>query len=272
MQSNREPPGPSMGENFPSKPPWLTNYPSAGGTKSIGYAIVRAFLNEGAIVHFCSRTAADVTRAAAELAAAHGEGVAHGSAVDVSQPAQVAEWVRGAAARHDGRIDVVVSNVSALSVDDTAASWAHSWQTDVEGARALVEAALPHLRAARGNVVNISSVTGRYVDFTAPGPYGAVKAALLHYTSQLGHVLAREGVRANSVSPGNIYVEDGFWGQAERGMPELFARQKAENPMGRMGTPEEVADAVVWLASERASFVSGTNLLVDGAVSPGVQF
>lgn len=224
-------------------------------------------------MHFCSRTAADVQRAEAELAAAHGTGVAHGSAVDVGQPQQVGEWVRGAAAQHGGRIDVVVSNVSALSVDDTAASWEASWQTDVGGARALVEAALPLLKKSPGaNFVNISSVTGRYVDFTAPGPYGAVKAALLHYTSQLGHALAREGVRANSVSPGNIYVEDGFWGQAERGMPELFARQKAENPMGRMGRPEEVADAVVWLASERASFVSGTNLLVDGAVSPGVQF
>lgn len=246
--------------------------PDPGGTKSIGYAIVKAFLNEGAIVHFCSRTAADVSRATAELTSAHGDGVAHGSTVDVSKPEQVAEWVRAAAAQHDGRIDVVVSNVSALSVADTTASWDASWQTDVVGARAVVEAALPHLKASRGNVVNISSVTGRYVDFTAPGPYGACKAALLHYTSQLGHALAKEGVRANSVSPGNIYVEDGFWGQAEKGMPELFARQLADNPMGRMGKPEEVADAVVWLASERASFVSGTNLLVDGAVSPGVQF
>lgn len=250
----------------------LADPPPAGGTKSIGLAIVKAFLSEGAIVHFCSRTAADVSRATAELAAAHGDGVAYGSAVDVSQPQQVGEWVRDAASRHAGRIDVVVSNVSALSVPDTAASWGASWQTDVAGARALVEAALPHLKASRGNLVNISSVTGRYVDFTAPGPYGACKAALLHYTSQLGHALAREGVRANSVSPGNIYVEDGFWGQAEREMPELFERQMAENPMGRMGKPEEVADAVVWLASERASFVSGTNLLVDGAVSPGVQF
>lgn len=228
-------------------------------------------------MHFCSRTATDVERATTALSTGGGGGVAHGSVVDISQPAQVADWVHTVAVQHDGRIDVVVSNVSALSVPDTAASWDATIQTDVRGTHALVEAALPFLKQARsrgggGSIVNISSVSGRYVDFTAPGPYGACKAALLHYTSQLGHALAKDGVRANSVSPGNIYVEDGFWGNAERDMPELFARQLAENPMGRMGKPEEVADAVLWLASDRASFVSGTNLLVDGAVSPAVQF
>lgn len=230
-------------------------------------------------MHFCSRTAADVERATSALSTSGGErGAAHGSVVDISQPAQVADWVHTIAVQHDGRIDVVVSNVSALSVPDTAASWETTIQTDVRGTHALVEAALPFLKQARSrggggaSIVNISSVSGRYVDFTAPGPYGACKAALLHYTSQLAHAYAKDGVRANSVSPGNIYVADGFWGGAERDMPELFARQLAENPTGRMGRPEEVADAVLWLASDRASFVSGTNLLVDGAVSPAVQF
>lgn len=199
-------------------------------------------------------------------------GSVYGSTVDVSSASQIIDWVQSVAEQHDGKIDVVVSNVSALAVPNTVENWDATYQADVKGTYTLVEAALPCLKKTRGNVVNISSVTGRYVDFTAPGPYGACKAALLHYTSQLGHTLAKEGVRANSVSPGNIYVTDGFWGKAEREMPDLFEKQKAENPMGRMGRPEEVADAVVWLASERASFVSGTNLLVDGAVSPAVQF
>lgn len=206
------------------------------------------------------------------------QGQAHGTAVDVSAPGQVQDWVRAVAARHAGRIDVVVANVSALSVADTRESWDATYATDLLGTHALVEAALPHLKQTQtGNssIVTISSVSGRYVDFSAPGPYGAVKAALLHYTSQLAHTLARETagrVRANSVSPGNIYVADGFWGQAERDLPDLFRQALADNPTGRMGRPEEVADAVVWLASDRAGFVSGTNLLVDGAVSPGVQF
>lgn len=90
--------------------------------------------------------------------------------------------------------------------------------------------------------------------------------------AQLATVLAPKGIRANTVSPGNIYAEDGIWGQIEREQPELFKRQFEANPMGRMGRPEEVADAVVWLASGRASFVSGTNLVVDGAICDGVQF
>lgn len=246
---------------------------SLGGTKSIGLAIVQAFVNEGAIVHFCSRTEADVVRTAEAFSRGQtGKTLVYGKAVDVSQPSQITSWVSSVADHHAGQIDVVVSNVSALAVPNTAENWDTTYQTDVKGTYTLVEAALPYLKKTKGNVVNISSVTGRYVDFTAPGPYGSFKAALLHYISQLGHTLAKEGVRANSVSPGNIYVEDGFWGKAEKEMPELFAKQKAENPTGRMGRPEEVADAVVWLASERASFVSGANLLVDGAVSPAVQF
>ncbi|CAN8102705.1 unnamed protein product [Discula destructiva] len=244
-----------------------------GGTKSIGRAIVQAFLNEGAIVHFCSRTPADVDRAAAEYSRITTPGAAaHGAAVDVSQPAQIQAWVQSVAAKHDGRIDAVVSNVSALAVANTPENWDATYATDVKGTYTLVEAALPHLKLSRGSIVNISSVSGRYVDFTAPGAYGSFKAALVHYTSQLGHTLAKDGVRANSVSPGNIYVGDGFWGDTERKMPEFFAEQVKANPMGRMGKPEEVADAVVWLASERASFVNGANLLVDGAVSPAVQF
>lgn len=225
-------------------------------------------------MHFCSRTASDVqkTQQALSSSSSSSSPSAHGTAVDVSVPDRVKGWVQSVADQHAGRIDVVVSNVSALSVPNTRQNWDATYTTDVMGTYTLIEAAVPHLKQSKGCVVNISSVTGRYVDFTAPGPYGSFKAALLHYTSQLGHTLAREGVRANSVSPGNIYVEDGFWGLAEREMPDLFKKQLAENPTGRMGKPEEVADAVVWLASERASFVSGTNLLVDGAVSPGVQF
>lgn len=221
-------------------------------------------------MHFCSRTAADITATSTTLPA-----TAHGRVVDVSSPQQITAWVTSVAAQHSGRIDVVVANVSALAVANTQANWEATFATDMRGTMALVEAAVPFLTKGSASVVYVSSVTGRYVDFTAPGPYGAAKAGMVHYMSQLGHVLVREprGVRVNSVSPGNIYEGgEGFWARAEREMPELFGEQMRANPMGRMGRPEEVADAVVWLASERASFVSGANLLVDGAVSPAVQF
>lgn len=110
------------------------------------------------------------------------------------------------------------------------------------------------------------------MDFTAPSPYGAFKAALIHYTAQLATTFASKGVRANTVSPGNIYIEDGVWGGIERDNNKLFEEQLGKNPMGRMGKAEEIADAVVWLSSERAGFVSGSNLVVDGALCTGVQF
>src|SRR4051812_12993827 len=108
---------------------------------------------------------------------------------------------------------------------------------------------MPWLERSKGNIVTIGSVSGRDVDFTAPSPYGAFKAALIHYTAQLARTCAPKGVRANCVSPGNIYVEDGVWGQMERERPEVFAEQLARNVSGRMGRAEEVADVVVWVAS-----------------------
>lgn len=206
-----------------------------------------------------------------DLSKVYGTGRAQGHVVDVGKADQVTQWVK-ACVKDSGRIDHVVSNVSALSVANTRESWDSTYQTDIMGTYTLVDAALPYLKDTKGSIVAISTVSGRYVDFTAPGPYGAMKAALIHYISQLAHTLAPHGVRANSVSPGNIYIAEGFWGQAERDLPELFQKQLQDNPMGRMGKPEEVADSVVWLASSKASFVSGTNLLVDGAVSPAVQF
>lgn len=191
--------------------------------------------------------------------------------MDITKSEQVSEWVNQCV-KLSSRIDVVVSNVSALAVDNSRESWDKAYQADIVGTYSLIDAVLPHLKESKGSIIAISSVSGRYIDFTAPSPYGAFKAALNHYISQLAHRLAPDGVRANSVSPGNIYVEDGIWGDIERKQPEFFAEQVKANPMGRMGKPQEVADAVVWLASDRASFVSGTNLLVDGAVSPGVQF
>ena len=135
----------------------------------------------------------------------------------------------------------------------------------------MIQSSLPHLAATKGNIVFISSVSGRDIDFTAPGPYGPCKAALIHHTQSLAYKLAPKGIRANVCSPGNTYIEDGVFGEIERDAPEFFKSQLAKNPMGRMGTAEEMADAVLFLASERASFVSGVNFVVDGALCTGVQ-
>ena len=151
-------------------------------------------------------------------------------------------------------------------------SWKSGFAVDMMGAVRLVNAALPHLeRSKAAAIVTISSVSGREIDFAA-GPYGAFKAALIHYTQGLAFQLAGKHIRANSVSPGNTYFEGGVWHRIKDGNPDLYSSALALNPTGRMGTPQEMANAAVFLASPAASFISGANLVVDGALTRGVQF
>ncbi|MBV9116096.1 MAG: SDR family oxidoreductase [Acetobacteraceae bacterium] len=239
-----------------------------GGTRGIGRAIAEHFAREGAAVAICARDAAEVE---ATVAALKGLRVpATGRAVDVSDGPALQAWVADAAAELGG-LDIVVPNVSALAIAQDEAAWRAGFETDLLGAVRAVGAAMPFLeKSDAASVVIISSVSGREIDFAA-GPYGVFKAALVHYAQGLAYQLAAKGIRANTVSPGNTYFEGGVWQQIERNNPALFATALGLNPTGRMGKPEEMARAVVFLASPAASFITGTNLVVDGALTRGVQ-
>jgi NAD(P)-dependent dehydrogenase (short-subunit alcohol dehydrogenase family) len=240
-----------------------------GGTKGIGRAIAETFASEGANVAICARNQAEVDAAVAALKS---KGVsAYGGSVDVSDGAALRAWVADMADRLGG-VDVVVANVSALSIGQDDESWEKEFSTDMMGTVRLVNAAMPYLeRSDAAAIVTISSVSGREVDFAA-GPYGTFKAAIIHYTQGLAYQLAGKGIRANSVSPGNTYFEGGVWNMIRDNNPDLYNTALALNPTGRMGTPQEMANAVVFLASRAASFITGTNLVVDGALTRGVQF
>ena len=238
-----------------------------GGTRGIGRAIVEAFLEEGAVVGFCAR---DPEEVAATEAALRGRGRASGTPVDVGDGDALAAWVEQSA-RDFGGLDVVVASVSALAIPDTEENWQLSLNVDVMHTVRLVRAAMPYLeRSDAASIIAISSVSGRESDF-ASGPYGTAKTAIVGYIHGLAMQLAEKGIRANTVSPGNTYFEGGVWASIETGNPELFQMAVGLNPTGHMGTPEEVAAPVVFLASPRAARVSGTNLVVDGALTRGIQ-
>jgi NAD(P)-dependent dehydrogenase (short-subunit alcohol dehydrogenase family) len=238
-----------------------------GGTKGIGRAVVEAFADEGAAVEFCARDAGEIETAEKELAG-RGAGV-RGVQLDVRDGAALTSWVEAAAGRLGG-IDAVVANVSALATEDTAENWYTCFEVDLMHTVRLSKAALPHLEASRGSIVAISSVSGRESDVVS-GPYGTMKTAIVGYISGLAFQLASRGVRANVVSPGNTYFRHGFWSAVEQGAPDVYASALALNPTGRMGTPEEMAKAVVFLSSPVSSFTTGTNLVVDGALTRGIQ-
>lgn len=240
-----------------------------GGTKGIGRRAADMFADEGANVSVCAR---DKDTVASTVATLKGKGVkAFAQAIDVGNKAALEGWVQSSADALGG-VDILVANVSALAAaEDTEASWQAQFDIDMMHTVRAVNAALPHLEKSKWpSIVIVSSVSGREIDFTSPA-YGAFKAALIHYAHGLAHKLAPKLIRVNSVSPGNVYFKDGIWHYIEKNLPDLFQQALALNPTGRMATAEEIGKGIVFLASPASSFTMGTNLVIDGALTKGVQ-
>jgi 3-oxoacyl-[acyl-carrier protein] reductase len=243
-----------------------------GGSRGIGRSIAHTLAAEGAAVAICARNAEQV---AAEVAALKAAGAtATGASVDITDGEALKAWIDSVAAELGG-LDILVSNAGAMAQGADAAGWTQNFQLDVLGLVNAYEAAKPHLLAAAkasgdASVVIISSISAAESD--APSSYGPIKAALIHYAKGVARQNAGAGLRCNVVSPGNIYFDGGVWQQIEKGMPDFFKAQLARNPTGRMGTPQEIADAAVFLASPLSAYTSGVNLIVDGAISRRVNF
>ena len=242
-----------------------------GGTRGIGRAIANLMTEEGCDIGICARTAAQIEEA---IAAFRAKGVkAFGSVVDVADGAQLTNFVKSTAEALGG-LDIFISNVSAFGVSNDEATWKKSLEIDVLGTFRGCEAAVPFLeKSVAGAIVVVGTAAAVEVGGLGPrGAYGSVKAAILPYIKSLARDLAAKNVRANVVSPGTIYFKGGVWNLIEQNMPDRYRQTLDRNPMGRMGTPEEVANAVVFLASPRASFITGTNLICDGCITQRVQF
>lgn len=241
-----------------------------GASKGIGLRIARLLAEEGADVGICARDAAGVKATVAEL---EGMGAkAYGAAADLQGDGTDLKAAIDGAAQAFGGLDILVQNVSAMAVLPRQKDWDAMYHVDILGTVRSVETAMPYLeKSSAASIIvigTVASVSGN----AGVQPYGAIKAALIHYVSGLAHSLAPKQIRANTVSPGSVFFEGGVWHKVQQAAPQRFADTIARNPTGRMATPEEVANAVVFLASPAASFITGVNLIVDGGLTQRVQF
>jgi 3-oxoacyl-[acyl-carrier protein] reductase len=233
----------------------------AGGSRGIGRSIALGFAAAGADVSICARGAAGLAQTEAELKR-HGHKV-HAAVCDLADGEAVKRYVT-AAGEALGAIDVLVNNASGFGQGDDEAGWAASVNVDLMASVRATRAALPFLeRAGGGSIVYISSIAGLMASARTPA-YGAVKAALVQYTMTQGLALAAKKIRVNSVAPGSIEFPGGVWDARKRENPKLYEGTLHTIPWGRMGRPEEIANVVLFLASDLAAWITGQTITVDG--------
>ena len=233
----------------------------AGGSRGIGRSIALGFAAAGADVSICARGAQALEATRAEIAKL---GVkVHTAPCDLADGPAVQGYVE-AAAKALGGIDVLVNNASGFGAGDDEAAWTAGLAVDVMAMVRASHAALPMLEKAAGSsIIHISSISGLRPS-TRMAAYGAVKATMMHYTASQAAMLSRKGIRVNCIAPGSIEFAGGTWEQRRLANDPLYAQILKSIPFGRLGTPEEIAEVALFLASSHARWITGQTIAVDG--------
>ena len=239
-----------------------------GASRGIGRAIAETLAAEGASVAICARDGDAVAEAVAAIKDAGGQ--ATGGACNVKDADEYKAWLEKTVEELGG-CDIFVPNVSGGGGMDSEKNWWRCFEIDVLHTVRGCETLLPALKESGEASIIVIGSTNAVDYFGGPMAYNAMKAALINYGSQLSQFVRGEGVRVNTVSPGPIYFEGGAWEMIEGTMPKFYESTVRKIPAGRMGTPEEVARVVTFLASPAASLVTGTNLIADNGYTKRVQ-
>ncbi len=234
-----------------------------GGSRGIGKAIARGFAAAGGDVSICARDIATLEETRAEIAG-HGH-KAHAASADVANAGAVRGYIR-AAAEALGGVDFLVNNASAFGSSDDELGWSSSVAIDMMAIVHATQEALPWLKASKGSVLNISSIAAMHTAARQP-PYGAIKAAVIHYTGTQAAMYAKDGIRVNCIAPGSIEFPGGVWDRRKSDNPRLYNAVLNGIPFGRLGHPEEIANVALFLASPFAAWITGQTIAVDGGQS-----
>ena len=243
-----------------------------GSSRGIGLATAKSFADEGCRLMLSARSA-DALHAAVGVLRAEGATVAS-EAADVTQPDDADRLVRAAVATYGG-IDILINNVGGGGggrriADSTDDEWRAVLERNLLQTVRMMRLALPHMRGRAGAaVVNVASISGWTPQLVGSGQYGAAKAALIFEAERWALEFVPHSVRVNTVSPGSILVEGNGWDRYRVANAANFADYVRYGfPMGRLGTAEEVADVIVFLASPRAHWINGRHVPVDGLEQP----
>ena len=238
-----------------------------GSTKGIGRAVAETLLAEGASVAICARNGDEVSAAVEELSA---NGKACGSAVDAGDLDALTGWINSSAEELGG-IDIYVHNTSAKP-QRKLEGWVNNFNIDLQALVGGVEAAKDALADGGGSLISVGTTAVAEHFATGSGSYSAFKAAVTNWTLGQAQVLGAQGIRCNVVQPGPIFIEGGDWDNIKQHMGDFFAATEKAHPQGQLGTAQDVANAVAFLASDAAKHINGANLTIDGGFTKRVNY